>query len=232
MKYALLEYHGKSNICLYGPPGSGKSYISKLLGKELDMEVYDIDDDHLEKNWGKSVAEKLEELGDDKFIQAEAEETMKVDKNNTILSLTGSNALHEETMQFMKNNGIVIYLDLDKEEILKRSESMKINRIVGQKTKSLSEILDFRKEIYQRYYDYRIIVGNEDSAEVTVKYIIHLLNRSEIYVSTRGDISNDDFYKVLNKGLASDVGLYVPQYIPKFSISQFKRLINMSFRER
>jgi threonine synthase len=67
---------------------------------------------------------------------------------------------------------------------------------------------------------------------VIVNYIVDLLNRNEIFISTRGDLANDDFYQVLNKGLAFDVGLYVPQYIPKFSASQFKRLINMTFQER
>ncbi len=68
----LLKNNNKSNICLYGPPGSGKSFISKLLGQRLNMKVYDVDDDHLEKDWNMSVADKLSELGDEKFIEEEA----------------------------------------------------------------------------------------------------------------------------------------------------------------
>ena len=71
-KTNLQKKYRKSNISLFGPPGSGKSYLSKLLGKELDMEVYDIDDDHLESIWGVTVGEKLELLGDEEFIKAEA----------------------------------------------------------------------------------------------------------------------------------------------------------------
>lgn len=61
----------KTNICLYGPPGSGKTTISKILGRKLKMPVYDVDDDHLENDWGVTVAQKLKELGDEKFLIAE-----------------------------------------------------------------------------------------------------------------------------------------------------------------
>ncbi len=33
--------------------------------------MYDVDDDHLEVDWGMSVAEKLETLGDENFLKAE-----------------------------------------------------------------------------------------------------------------------------------------------------------------
>lgn len=61
----------KTNICLYGPPGSGKSAVSKILGEIMNLPVYDVDDDHLEKDWNVSVAEKLEILGDEEFLKAE-----------------------------------------------------------------------------------------------------------------------------------------------------------------
>jgi shikimate kinase len=63
------------NIYLYGPPGSGKSYIAKKLASKLNMPLYDIDDDHLEKEWGMTVADKLKELGDEKFIIEESSKT-------------------------------------------------------------------------------------------------------------------------------------------------------------
>jgi SpoVK/Ycf46/Vps4 family AAA+-type ATPase len=71
-KSTIKNLTNKSNICLYGPPGSGKSAVSKTLGHKLNMTIYDVDDDHLEVDWGISVAEKLELLGDDAFLKAEA----------------------------------------------------------------------------------------------------------------------------------------------------------------
>lgn len=70
-KLGSFHSNSKTNICLYGPPGSGKTTVSKLLGKKLNLPVYDVDDDHLENDWKTSVASKLNELGDTLFIQAE-----------------------------------------------------------------------------------------------------------------------------------------------------------------
>ncbi len=66
-----MEDNNKTNICLYGPPGSGKSAVSKILGQIMNLPVYDVDDDHLEQDWNMSVAEKLEILGDEEFLKAE-----------------------------------------------------------------------------------------------------------------------------------------------------------------
>ena len=160
------------------------------------------------------------------------ESTMKIKKVNTIISLSGSNPLHEESMNYLKQDSIVIYLDLDKDEILKRSELMKLDRIVGQKSKSLSEILDFRKEIYNKYYDYRIIIGNQDDSERITDYIVKILNLDEFFISTRSKIQTYDFFEILKKGLADDFGLFVPQYIPFLYESQWRRLVNMPYNER
>jgi len=70
-KLTLKKILNKTNVCLYGPPGAGKTTTSKILGKKLNMDVYDVDDDHLEKDWNMPVSEKLKILGDENFIEAE-----------------------------------------------------------------------------------------------------------------------------------------------------------------
>ncbi len=77
-KITLKKILNKTNICLYGPPGAGKTTTSKILGQRLKMEVYDVDDDHLERDWNMTVAEKLKLLGDEKFIEAEGGNNQKI----------------------------------------------------------------------------------------------------------------------------------------------------------
>ena len=40
--------------------------------------------------------------------------------------------MHKEAMEHIKSLGIVVYLDVDDDEILNRLAAMKVNRIVGQ----------------------------------------------------------------------------------------------------
>lgn len=42
-----------------GSPGAGKTSVGRILGRHLQREVLDIDDDVLEKVWGMAVAEKV-----------------------------------------------------------------------------------------------------------------------------------------------------------------------------
>lgn len=170
---------------------------------------------------------------------------MKIEKENTIISLTGSVPLNEKAILKLKENGIIIYLDIDSEDILKRCEKMKITRIVGQITKTLPEILEWRKHIYEKYYDLRVIIGKSDTPDTVCDEIIKTLNdKEERFISTRqdkdflincSDYNNEKFYsfeKVIEKGLAPDKGLFLPLYFPYFRLNQFERMLNMTYEER
>ena len=56
--YTLLLQKG-NNIILMGSPGAGKTSVGRILGRHLEREAIDVDDDVLEKVWGMTVAEKV-----------------------------------------------------------------------------------------------------------------------------------------------------------------------------
>ena len=132
---SLAELAGKSNVVLLGPPGCGKTSVGVLLGERLGMPIVDIDNDHLEKRWGMSVADKLSQMGDEGFLDAEDQALQELSVRNTILSLTGSNALREGGMTHVARDGVVVYLDVKHQDIIARMERMKVDRIVGQASK-------------------------------------------------------------------------------------------------
>lgn len=173
--------------------------------------LLDIDDDWLEPRWNTSVASKLSELGDEQFLEAEGQELLALDLQNYIISLTGSNPLHSQCMEHLSQSGIFVYLDVTRETILNRCEIMHVDRIVGQRTKTLNDILTWREHIYERSYDIRILIdSNETPKDIAEKIVKQLDIQSQMYESTRSapQMNTQQFLDVVQQGLAPDGGLF------------------------
>ena len=185
------------------------------MGRELarltKKPLLDIDDHWLEPRWKTSVASKLLELGDERFLEAEGNELMAINHKDHIISLTGSNPLHAASMQHLSRLGIFVYLDVARDTILDRCELMRVDRIVGQRTKTLKDILAWREHVYERSYDIRIIVGpHEAPVDIAKKILRQLEQQSAMYESTRseGQRHQQQFLDVVQQGLAPDSGLF------------------------
>eukprot|EP01126_Amoeba_proteus_P055494 TRINITY_DN6893_c0_g2_i5.p1 TRINITY_DN6893_c0_g2~~TRINITY_DN6893_c0_g2_i5.p1 ORF type:complete len:764 (-),score=110.97 TRINITY_DN6893_c0_g2_i5:39-2132(-) len=230
-----------------GPPGCGKTSIGKILGRKLDKQVIDVDDDFLEPYWGVSVAEKLSELGDDKFLLAEGEALMNFPYTlGKVICLSGSNPLHPRSMEHISQmSSVIIYIDVPLDTIVNRMHVMKINRIIGHLSgKSLREILHFRTEFYENSYHIRVIVTDGEDVESIVEKVLLEIGRNQSYRSTRGWIGGEvseyesqrqgrhDFLDVVRTGLAPDGGLFVPSSWTSFNLMQLGRLLDLSYQER
>jgi hypothetical protein len=152
---------------------------------------------------------------------------MKINKEYTIISLSGSNPLSEPTMEHLRKSSVIVYIDVDKEEILKRCHKMKIDRVVGMSTKTFEEIFDFRRDIYQKHYDFRVIVGNSQTVEEIAQNVKETLERHKCYLDLGNGLciinSFDHIYDEMNA---------IPKSIPYFKQSQLARLVNMDSKER
>ncbi|PVD24643.1 hypothetical protein C0Q70_15127 [Pomacea canaliculata] len=232
----------KANIILMGSPGSGKTTTGRILAQQMGLPYIDVDDDHLEPYWGKSVSEKLKEVGDERFVEEEGRALMTLEAEGCIISTTGSNPLHPKSMSKLAQSGLVVFLDMSKDSILKRLNMMKVNRIVGQKSgASMSDILEYRQDFYERWYDLRIICEDGETQESVAQKIVKAVNdfsNEEGFVSSRGgadDIPRDyvSFLDAVLKGLAPDGGLYLKaKNRPKFTLGELKRLVDHDFRRR
>lgn len=232
------------NILLMGPPGAGKTSVGRILSHRLRKPVIDIDDDVLEKTWGMTVAEKLAQVGGERFIYEEGQAVCNFSASGCVISLSGSNPLHSDAMRHLKRSGIALYLDVDTEDIVERLYRMKVNRIVGHGAGvSMREILEYRKPFYEKWLDARVFCGRGDTIEDVAEKVVRVLEKyqdseSETYMSTRsqGPASNSDvkfFSDVVVEGLAPDGGLYVPNNgFPKLEASEWIRLADMSYPER
>ncbi|TRZ04032.1 hypothetical protein DNTS_006374 [Danionella cerebrum] len=224
-----------------GPPGAGKTSVGRIVGCRLGMPVIDIDDHVLERSWGMSVSEKLSEIGGECFIEEEGKAVCRFSATGCVISLTGSNPLHREAMQHLKRSGVVVFLDVDTEDILQRLSQMKVNRIVGQESGvSMRDILKYRKQFYEEWLDARVLCGAGDSIEDVADKVLKTLCRyedseSEMFVSTRSQGSSElkYFSDVVIEGLAPDGGLYVPKKgLPRLELSQWLRISRMPYAMR
>lgn len=196
------------------------------------MPVFDVDNDHLEQVWKKPVSKALTELGDEGFVVAEGEACKLINKTNTIISLTGSVPLNSEGFAYLRKNGLAVFLDVDHAEIVRRCAIMKVDRIVGQATQSLSEILSYRSSVYNSNYDLRILVEVGANVQRVTDMVLDQLNKDQHFVSTRSGRTNEDFCEVVTKGLAKDRGLFFPCFVPAVTLRQLERLLPLDYAAR
>ncbi|XP_068094686.1 threonine synthase-like 1 [Hyperolius riggenbachi] len=243
----LSSLVGDKNLILMGPPGSGKTSVGRILGQRLGCHSIDVDDDVLEKDWSQSVSSKLQEVGDEQFLEEEGRALLKFTASGSVISLTGSNPLHASSMEHIKKNSIVVYLDVSSLDIVERLERMKVDRIVGQKSgASIGDILQKRKHFYKKWHDLRVLCQAGDTLETVADKVIDAVKKyqnadTDTFTSTRSEGSEDHavkpdskfFSDVVIEGLAGDGGLYVPTSgLPKLTAGEWKRLVKSSYVDR
>ena len=144
-----------NNIILTGFMGSGKSTIGRILAKE--MKSFFLDTDLLIENFeNKSIKEIFEKEGEEAFRAKEKEcfEWIKKDVQNTVISVGGGFPVY---IPEIKEAGIVIYLKVSFDDIVKRMNKEELNkRPLFQDIKKAKELFNARDKIYQKLADYTI----------------------------------------------------------------------------
>lgn len=77
----------KNKVVIIGMPGSGKTTIGKILGEELNLKFYDMDE-YIQERTSKSILE-LFKNGEDYFRNIETDICKELSKKQNILISTG-----------------------------------------------------------------------------------------------------------------------------------------------
>lgn len=105
---------------LTGFMGVGKSTIGPILANTLGLNFIDLDE-YIEKSEGKKIKDIFTEKGEEYFRKVEAELLRDASKqSNIIIALGGGAAVQKENIDFIKNNGKMIYLKASESSLLKR----------------------------------------------------------------------------------------------------------------
>ncbi len=169
------------NIILIGMPGSGKTRIGRIVSEKIGRKFIDVDDFIFEQT-GKDSAEHLAELGDDDFLKFESELVKKIDAKNAVIATSGSVPLVAEGINFLKKNGVVLWLRPPLEFIEKRVAKRRDgdSRIVGAQTKTLAEILEWRESEYLKNQDLIFTIESEMPKEELADKLVEFLREKKI----------------------------------------------------
>jgi shikimate kinase len=103
----------KFNIFLIGFMGCGKTSLGKLLARKLKFEFLDTDL-LIEEQEKSSIQEIFNSKGETYFREKEYEVLLELSKINhpTIFSTGGGMPIFNDNLSLMKNNGLVVFLDV------------------------------------------------------------------------------------------------------------------------
>ena len=115
------------NIFLIGMPSSGKSTLGKQIAKSLGYEFVDLDL-RIEVAEGKKISEIFSLNGEEYFRKIENQQLKKIQKDTKLVIATGGGVpCFYDGMEYIKNNGISIFLDVKPAMIVERMRVSKKN---------------------------------------------------------------------------------------------------------
>ena len=157
----------RCNIVLIGMPSAGKTTIGKMLEEKLGKEFFDLDD-MISAKAGKSIPEIFQESGEAGFRAIETEVAIEAGKmNNKIIATGGGVVKHKVNMDFLRLNGITIFIDRDIDKLI----SSDPNRPLSSSKQALQQMYKERYPLYQKYAAY--IAVNNANIEETVDDIVN-----------------------------------------------------------
>jgi shikimate kinase len=121
-------------IFLTGFMGAGKTSVGRQLAERLAIPVVDTDQ-LIEQKIGKSINEIFAEEGEAAFRKYEREILKTLQLENVIITTGGGMVIQKENRDLMKENGVVIYLHCEPEEILRRLASDETRPLLKQQNK-------------------------------------------------------------------------------------------------
>ena len=134
------------NIILIGMPASGKSTVGIILAKLLGMDFIDTDL-LIQKKTGKRLAEVIEKDGLEEFLKIEEEVCSNIDTINTVISTGGSVIYGKRAMDHFKENGQIIYLEIDYDTLESRLHHIKQRGVVLKPGQTKKDLYDERAMI-------------------------------------------------------------------------------------
>ncbi|MGL4673377.1 MAG: shikimate kinase [Wohlfahrtiimonas sp.] len=148
--------------------GVGKTTIGRLLAEKLQYTFLD-SDVWIEQSMNQSIPSIFASLGEDVFrdIEAEAIDNLTC-QPKIVLSTGGGGVLKNQNREFLKNRGLVIFLDLAPEHIFERIQGDKNRPLLQTENplETMRAIYNARKALYLDSAHYHLSVEGKNPEEI------------------------------------------------------------------
>lgn len=162
------------NIVLIGMPGAGKSTTGVILAKALRRHFIDTDL-LIQERAGRLLQDIIDTDGPDAFKTLEEETVLSLHRKSAVIATGGSVVFSGMAMEYLKSNGVVVYLKISFKEMEKRLRNITTRGIVLSRGETLREMYDERIPLYERYADMTVECSDEDF-ETVVGNVIREMN--------------------------------------------------------
>jgi shikimate kinase len=142
----------KSNFVLIGMPGSGKSTIGVILAKRTSHDFIDTDV-LIQSVHKRSLQDILDHDGYLKLREIEAEALQDLNVKNHVISTGGSAVYSDAAMQHLKQDGVMIYLDVSLATLRSRITDYETRGIAKRPDQSFDDLFLERTLLYRKYAD-------------------------------------------------------------------------------
>ena len=160
----------KSNIILIGMPTSGKSTVGVIAAKILGLNFIDTDL-VIQQREGKLLCEIIDNYGIEGFLKCEESAILSLQETGALIATGGSVVYSEAAMHHLKQDGIIVYLKVDQNELFKRLHNVKERGVVLRPNETIEEMYRERCILYKKYADI-IIDEGEKNLEETVAEVV------------------------------------------------------------
>jgi shikimate kinase len=171
----LKQRLGGRSVYLIGMMGSGKTSTGRPLAKRLGYGFVDADA-VIEQAAGCSIAEMFQRDGEPEFRALEKQVLNSISQRHSLVVATGGGVVTQRENWGLLHSGIVIWLDVVQEQLLKRLQTDKTVRPLLQTADpeaALNELLAERKGLYAEA-DLTVVI-NDEPPEAVADGIVQLL---------------------------------------------------------
>lgn len=152
--------------------GSGKSFSGNLISISFGLNFLDLDQ-YIEESSNMSIPEIFRKFSEEGFREFESISLRKTSEfTNTLISCGGGTPCFNENMEWIKNNGISIYLKTSEELLFNRLNKQKsgrplISKMTDNELKEYIAIKIKEREFYYNQADY--ISLQEENGDLSIE---------------------------------------------------------------